>query len=204
VSAKNEKKMKKVFQFKITLKDIKPPIWRRIQVPESYTFWDLHVAIQDAMGWTDSHLHHFEMRNPLTGMKEEIGIPDEEDMMDIKIRAGWERNIADYFTNDNNRAHYIYDYGDNWEHAIKLDKILDREEGIHYPICIGGARACPPEDCGGVGGYEDFLKAIMDPNHEEYDEMLEWAGGDFDPEYFNPDDVVFDNPKKRLQYALFQ
>jgi Plasmid pRiA4b ORF-3-like protein len=203
-SEKMKKKDKKVYQFKITLQDMKPPIWRRIQVPESYTFWDMHVAIQDAMGWTDTHLHHFEIVNLLTGVKEEIGIPDEEGITDIEIHAGWKKNIADYFTNDNSKAHYVYDYGDNWEHAIKLEKILDPKEGVHYPMCIAGARACPPEDCGGVGGYEEFLEAIMDPNHEGYDEMLEWAGGDFDPDHFDPDDVVFDNPKKRLQYALFQ
>lgn len=197
------KKTKKVYQFKITLKGIKPPIWRRIQVPESYTFWDLHVAIQDAMGWMDSHLHHFEIINPMTGMKEEIGIPDEEGDMDIEIHAGWERTIAGYFTDDNSRAHYIYDYGDYWEHAIKLEKILNSERGVRYPRCSGGERACPPEDCGGVGGYEDFLEVIMDPKHEEYYETLEWAGDDFDPEHFNPAEVVFDNPKRRLRYVLF-
>lgn len=166
-----KKKQEKIYQFKITLKEIKPPIWRRIQVPGSYTFWDLHVVIQDSMGWTDTHLHHFEIINPETGIKEEIGIPDEDSIEDI-TRAGWEHNIAHYFTSDNDKAEYIYDYGDNWEHAIRLEKILPRKEGIKYPICIGGERECPPEDCGGPWGYEDFLTAIMDPNHERHEKLL--------------------------------
>jgi hypothetical protein len=195
------KKYEKVYQFKITLKGIKPPIWRRIQVPETYTFWDLHVAIQDAMGWTDTHLHHFEILNPTRGFKEEIGIPD-EDFIDERILAGWKRKIANYFSSQNNKAEYIYDYGDNWEHSIKLEKILQRNEGVEYPVCTKGARACPPEDCGGTWGYEEFLEAIMDPNHERHEELLNWIGGDFDPESFDIKDIVFDNPKKRLKYIL--
>lgn len=193
----------RVYQFKITLKGIKPPIWRRIQVPETYTFWDLHVGIQDAMGWTDSHLHHFETKNPSTGMREEIGIPA-EDFIEVKIRPGWKRKIANYFTSRNDKAKYIYDYGDNWEHSIQLEKILPRNENLDYPVCTAGARACPPEDCGGIWGYEEFLEAIMDPTHEHYDELLAWVGGDFDPEGFHREDVVFDDPKKRLTYALYE
>jgi hypothetical protein len=193
-----KQKYDKVYQFKITLKRIKPPIWRRIQVPETYTFWDLHVAVQDAMGWTDTHLHHFEILNPTKGLKEEIGIPD-EDFIDERILAGWERKIADYFPSENNKADYIYDYGDNWEHMVKLEKILPREKGITYPVCVGGARACPPDDCGGTWGYEEFLEAIMDSNHERHEELLYWVGGDFDPEGFDIKDVVFDNPRKRLE-----
>ena len=195
------KKYDRVYQFKITLKGIKPPIWRRIQVPETYTFWDLHVAIQDSMGWTDTHLHHFEINNPATRMREEIGIPD-EDLIDATIHSGWKRKIADYFSSQNDKAEYIYDYGDDWEHSIKLEKILQRNEGIKYPVCTEGARACPPEDCGGVWGYQDFLEAIMNPKNPQHEEMLDWVGGNFDPESFDAKDVVFDNPKKRLKYAM--
>lgn len=190
-----------VYQFKITLKHIKPPIWRRIQVPATYTFWDLHVAIQDSMGWTDTHLHHFEIPNPTTGMKEEIGIPD-EDAIDNIILAGWKKNISHYFTSDNNKAGYIYDYGDDWEHEVKLEKILPAIDDIQYPICIAGKRECPPEDCGGPPGYEDFLEAIMDPKHESHEELLDWVGGEFDPEYFNKDEIDFDDPKHRLEFML--
>lgn len=196
-----KQKYDRVYQFKITLKRIKPPIWRRIQVPETYTFWDLHVAIQDAMGWTDTHLHHFEILNPIKGFKEKIGIPD-EDFIDERILAGWKRKIADYFSSENNKADYIYDYGDDWEHIVKLEKILPREKGITYPICVGGARACPPEDCGGTWGYEELLEAIMDPHHERHEELLNWVGGDFDPESFDIKDIIFDDPKKRLEYIL--
>ncbi len=190
----------KFYQFKITLKRIKPPIWRRIQVPETYTFWDLHVAVQDAMGWTDTHLHHFEILNPAKDFKEKIGIPYED--FDAGILAGWKRKISNYFSSKNNKADYIYDYGDNWEHIVKLEKILPQEKGITYPICVDGARACPPEDCGGTWGYEEFLEAIMDPNHERHEELLNWIGGDFDPEGFDIKDIIFDNPKKRLEYIL--
>jgi hypothetical protein len=123
------KKFDMVYKFKITLKRIKPPIWRRIQVPETYTFWDLHVAIQDVMGWLDYHLHHFEIFNPSTGVREEIGIPDEDFEWSRIILPGWEQKIADYFSIDNDKAEYIYDYGDNWEHIIKLEKILPHKKG---------------------------------------------------------------------------
>ncbi|MCC7202254.1 MAG: plasmid pRiA4b ORF-3 family protein [Nitrospirae bacterium] len=194
-----KKKFDNVFIFKVTLKGIAPPVWRMIAVPDNYTFWDLHVAIQDAMGWLDCHLHHFEIRNPGTGAKEYIGIPDEEGLMPMKMLTGWKKKIADYFLKRKTKSDYIYDYGDNWEHSVELENILSRQEGIKYPLCIDGQRACPPEDCGGRHGYEDFLEAIMDPNHREHEELLRWAGGDFDPEHFDSRNVHFDNPAKRLR-----
>lgn len=197
-----KKKFENVYQFKIALKGIKPLIWRRIQVPENYSFWDFHVAVQDAMGWTDTHLHHFDIVNPAHSRREEIGLPDEEGILDHEVLAGWKQKIAEYFTLNNDKANYIYDYGDNWEHTIKLEKILPREKGIKYPICIEGARACPPEDCGGKWGYEELLEAIMDPNHKRHEELSDWVEGDFDPEYFDIDNIVFDDPKKRLENVL--
>ncbi len=197
------RKYDRVYQFKITLIRIKPPIWRRIQVPEIYTFWDLHVAIQDSMGWTDTHLHHFWIKNPATGIREEVGIPD-EDLIDMAILPGWKRKIANYFSSQNDKAEYIYDYGDDWRHSIKLEKILERSEGIDYPICTRGARACPPEDCGGIWGYQNFLEAIMDSGNPQHEELLDWVGGDFNSEFFDVKDVIFDDPKKRLQYALHE
>jgi pRiA4b ORF-3-like protein len=194
------KKFDRIYQFKITLKGIKPDIWRRIQVPESYSFWDLHVAVQDAMGWQDYHLHDFTVRNPRTRKKERIGIPDED--FDLEFLPGWELNIADYFSLKNSTATYVYDYGDDWVHFVKLEKILPRVKSKKYPRCVGGERACPPEDCGGIHGYEEFLQAIMDPGHEQHENLLTWAGGNFEPEVFDPYKVRFDDPGKRWKHAF--
>jgi len=194
------KKFNQVYQFKITLKGIKPPIWRRIQVPETYTFWDLHVVIQDAMDWSDYHLHEFEMVNPSTGSEVNIGIPDED--FGRKVLPGWKEKIANYFSMENRSAGYVYDFGDNWIHKIQLEKILPTEKNINYPICIKGKRTCPPEDCGGIWGYEELLEIIRNPNHEEYEEMREWVGGEFDPEHFDVKEVSFDDPDKRRKIAF--
>lgn len=200
------RKYSRVYQFKITLKRIRPPIWRRIQVPETYTFWDLHVAIQDAMGWWDDHLHEFEITDPIT--KEEISI---ERFNRKKPLLPWEKRalseysckIADYFSEQNPTATYTYDFGDNWEHTIKLEKILPRKEGVDYPICVAGRRACPPEDCGGAWGYEYLLEVISDPNHREYEDRIEWLGGEFDPEDFDPKEVHFSDPGERRKSQLW-
>jgi len=194
----------KVYQFKITLKGIRPPIWRRIQVPGTYTFWDLHVAIQDAMGWFDSHLHAFEVVNPKTGFIEDIGTPgDDFDWGDRRTIAGWKRRISQYFNEQYNKAGYVYDFGDDWAHDIKLEKILPSEKDAIYPRCLAGKRACPPEDCGGPWGYEDLLEIISNPEHEQHEEMVEWLGDeDFDPDYFDRTEVQFDDPKERLEYVL--
>lgn len=195
-----KKKFNQVYQFKITLQGIKPPVWRRIQVPQTYTFWDMHVAIQDVMGWSDYHLHEFEIMNPSTGLKVNIGLPDDE--FGRKVLVGWNQKIADYFSMENPYADYVYDFGDYWEHKITLEKILPREENVDYPVCIKGKRACPPEDVGGIGGYEDFIEIIKNPDHEEYEELLEWAGREFDPEQFDCEEVSFNDPGKRLKMAL--
>jgi len=123
-----KKQFDQVYQFKITLKDIKPPVWRRIQVPASYSFWDLHVAIQDAMGWTDSHLHEFRIANPKTRRKVNIGIPDEDS--GSKVSPGWKKNIAAFFTPENSKAEYTYDFGDNWRHEVDLEAILPWQKGV--------------------------------------------------------------------------
>jgi len=141
----------------------------------------------------------FEIADPSIGMKVEIGIPEKEfgeygDTLDEK-----RRKIANYFSMKNPTANYEYDFGDSWEHKIQLEKILPREKDVNYPRCIGGKRACPPEDCGGIWGYERLLEILKDPKHEEYEEMLEWVGGEFDPELFDADNIVFSDPDKRLR-----
>ena len=180
-----------VHQFKVTLKGIRPPIWRRIQVPETYSFWDLHVAIQDAMGWEDYHMHEFSVPDPKGGNPVRIGTPDREFTFYGKILPEGKQVISDYFSMDNRSAEYVYDFGDDWLHVVKLEKILPVEEGVDYPRCVGGKRACPPEDCGGAWGYEHLLEVLCDPRDEEYGELLEWVGEDFDPESFHPDMVCF-------------
>jgi hypothetical protein len=191
---------KLIYQFKITLKHIKPPVWRRIQVPENYSFWDLHVAIQDAMGWTDSHLHGFILKNPMTGFQEEIGSPGEVPFHD-KSSLPTEKKISRYFNADNPKALYVYDFGDDWEHEVLLEKILPLIKDIEYPVCIGGKRSCPPDDCGGPLGYMDLLEIIADPGHEEYEEMIEWLGEEFNPGHFNSKEVRFEDPESRWEHA---
>jgi hypothetical protein len=185
-----------VLRFRIELQENSPPIWRRIEVPGNYSFWDLHVAIQDAMGWTDTHLHVFEIDD---GKQDAvcIGIPDPDDLQDHV--AGWRRKLTRYFKKPGDQVIYEYDFGDSWRHSVLLEAILLPEPGVNYPRCIDGARNCPPEDCGGPWGYEDFLAAISDPDHEEHDEHLAWCGGSFDPEKFEPQKVRFDDPRQRLK-----
>lgn len=198
-----DKRFKQVYQFKITLKDIRPPVWRRIQVPKNYTFWDLHVAIQDAMGWLDSHLHAFFVQNPKTDFSEQIGIPDDDiGWSDRSVLPGWERKISEYFSLKNSEALYVYDFGDDWAHNVKLEKILPREKGVDYPLCIKGKRACPPEDCGGLPGYLDLLEILSDPKHEEYEETVDWLGEGFDPEHFKPEEIEFWDPRERWEMAF--
>jgi Plasmid pRiA4b ORF-3-like protein len=189
-----------VYQFKLTLATIKPAIWRRIQVPGTYTFWDLHIAIQDAMGWMDAHLHQFDVINPLTGEEEEIGIPDTE--WGNNSLPGWKVPISAYFSLKNRSTFYVYDFGDNWEHRVKLEKLLPEDSSQTYPVCMAGERACPPEDCGGVWGYGNLLKTLKKPKNEETKRTMKWLGGSFDPEAFTLEDVRFDDPKQRWKKAF--
>jgi hypothetical protein len=192
-----------IYQFLVRLRDISPEIWRRIQVPATYTFWDLHVAIQDAMGWLDYHLHAFRIRDPDSGSIDEIGIPDDEPFEDEPpVIPGWEMKIADYFMESGDVSLYEYDFGDGWEHEVILEAISERKKGKKYPICLSGVRACPPEDCGGVSGYEELLSTIADPKSEEYESTMEWLGGRYDSEHFNTTEVKFDNPKTRWKIAF--
>ena len=193
----------RLYRFKIVLKDITPLIWRRIFVSETYNFWDLHVAIQDAMGWTDSHLHVFRIRRKHSHTVTEIGIPNEERFEDEpEILPGWEVPISEYFYDVGVIANYEYDFGDSWEHEVKLEGILLGEKGQKYPKCVDGARACPPEDCGSVPGYYHLLEVISDPSNEEYEEMITWLGKKYDPDEFKPAEIKFDNPKKRWGQAF--
>jgi hypothetical protein len=196
---------KVVYQLRVSIAWISPEIWRRIVVPESYTFWDLHVAIQDSMGWLDCHLHEFTV--PGAGKDRiRIGIPSHED--DPDPLPGWEVPIAEHFDRPGRLIWYIYDFGDDWYHQIVLEGILLADSSTKYPACIAGERACPPEDCGGLPGYEHLLDVLADAKHEEHKEMIAWLKGHarnyhpYKPSEFNADKVRFSDSKKRLKSLL--
>src|SRR3989338_3341927 len=193
-----------ILQFKITLNDSTPRVWRRILVPNNYTFFALHCAIQNAMGWSDSHLHAFyiEKKRSKNRISIEFPNPEADDLYGSEARDERRELIADYFGKTIKQCVYCYDFGDNWDHAILFERALPRDPKAKYPQCLAGANGCPPDDCGGVGGYDDLQKIIKNPNHKEHFDMLEWLGlGDpkeFDPHGFNSAEVEFENPKKRL------
>lgn len=185
-----------VMRFRIELLGVSPAIWRRIDVPGDCSFWDLHVAIQDAMGWSDSHLHMFHVLDEeLT-----IGIPDED--FSTEIAPGWKVAVREHMTPDRPLASYEYDFGDSWIHEIRLEDHVEPQPRTKYPRCVAGANRCPPEDCGGPHGYGEFLEAINDPAHADHASMREWVGGDFDPAAFDPASVRFEDPRKRLRAVL--
>jgi len=190
-----------VSQFLIVLSRTEPLVWRRIQVPEAYSFWDLHVALQDAMGWLDYHLHEFEIVDSRTKRVVRVGIPDDESPDERPCLAGWKVPIARYLTYGCGPVRYRYDFGDDWEHVLEFEETLDADSDV-YPRCVGGSGACPPEDVGGTHGYSEFLVAIRDPSHPDYEDMLRWVGGRFDPDACRPDAIAFDDPKKRWKTAF--
>ena len=169
------------YQLKISLMNSEPAIWRRLLVPGSVRLSVLHAIIQEVMGWTNSHLHEFKMgdtsySDPEFGLQEDD--PDVEDEFKVRLSEAAPRE-GDWFL-------YMYDFGDGWEHKILVERILPPvPKQAKTAVCLAGARACPPEDCGGIYGYMDFLEAIRDPNHERHEELLDWIGGDFDPEAFD-------------------
>ena len=192
-----------VFQFRVELLEISPPIWRRILVPSDYNFWDLHIAIQGSMGWEDRHMHYFEIKGKGKRDEVHIGIPDFDQLPDLKeVFPGWEIPMIIYFNELGIEAKYYYDYGDDWTHIVKLEGYIFREKNIKYPVCIGGTRACPREDCGGVSGYDRVIETLSNPDHHDYEDMRTWAGKDWDPEKFSPSEVKFDNPYKRWKSAF--
>ena len=164
-----------VLSVKVTLRGPKPPIWRRLLMPANMTLADLHVAIQAAMGWDGGHLHAFDIGGEQYG--------DPQDVDDV---ANQERlTLISLLRSGINRFTYTYDFGDNWEHAVLIERIQPAIEGQHYPACVAGKRNCPPDDCGGHWGYEELLAVLADPTHPEHVDRLEWVGGAFDPEAFS-------------------
>lgn len=193
----------KVYFIRIELRDTTPLVWRRIAVPATYSFWDLHVAIQDVMGWLDYHLHEFSI--PQLDRRVAIGIPDDE--TDDEQRAGWNEQIADHFSNIWSFT-YLYDFGDQWVHDVSVEALHDSDGGV-YPRCIDGANAAPPEDCAGTGGFEELKEVLAGPKDARYREMRDWLKNKhakcywpFDPAAFNARAVRFDNPSERFQIAF--
>jgi hypothetical protein len=178
-------KKTKVYQLKITLEDIRPPIWRRVLVNSSSSLADLHWIIQIAMGWTNSHLHQFrhggEFYQTPDPFDDGLGFMDALDSSQYRIDR--------LLTREKDNMRYEYDFGDGWRHKIVLEKILPADDALSLPQCIKGKRACPPEDVGGVWGYEDLLEILEDKNHEEYKSRLDWLGGEFDPEALDLSDI---------------
>jgi hypothetical protein len=175
---KSVKKPATAYQFKIELIDVQPEVWRRVIVPGSAKLVTLHAVILNSMGWEGGHMHEFFIGPDQYGtLEREFG--DDRDILDDQ-KITIDRAVRGFksFT-------YVYDYGDNWEHMIKVEKALIPEPGLKLPVCLAGENACPPENSGGPYGYEDFLEAINDPKHEDHAELLAWCGGRFDPTAFD-------------------
>jgi hypothetical protein len=163
-----------IARLKITLDDVKPLVLRRIEAPLAIRLDRLHLAFQATMGWTNSHL--YEIRAGDVGWGER-----DPDWGDGPLDARKAR-LADVLEDVGAKTlRYLYDFGDGWEHTIKIERVFDAEPGVRYPRLIEAVGRCPPEDCGGPWGYPDFLEAIADPKHERHAELTEWIGGAFDP-----------------------
>jgi Plasmid pRiA4b ORF-3-like protein len=171
-----------VFQIKVTLMGIAPLIWRRVQTQDC-TLADLHDLLQVTMGWDSEHLYRF-----IIGGVEyaDLSMASDDDAQDV-----CETNLSDILPAHNRRPrfHYLYDFGDQWMHQLIVEERFPPEQGVKYPICMAGQRACPPEDCGGPWGYPDFVETISNADHRGHEETLEWVGGEFDPEKFDLESV---------------
>jgi len=169
------RKAEKVISLKVTLRGMRPPIWRRLEVPIRMSLDLLHDAIQAAMGWKDHHLYRFDIAG------RSYGNPCQVDDVADDTRL----TLAGVMKSGVRRFTYTYDFGDDWEHEIVIEGKKAATDGRRYPICIAGKMNCPPEDCGGVWGYRDFLAAIADPSSSKAEEWSEWMDRDFDPKEFS-------------------
>lgn len=172
-----------IYQIKVMLKDSKPPIWRRVLVEDATTLSKLHTILQTVMGWADYHLHMFTINGQI------YGNPDDDEYGDMGTKNESRFKLNQLVGREGVKFGYEYDFGDSWLHDLVVEKILPAEKGVRYPICVAGKRACPPEDSGGIWGYEEILEAIANRKHPEHDRYLEWIGENFDPERFNLEHV---------------
>lgn len=177
--AKRKSSKALIYQIKVTLRGIEPPIWRRFQVPAEVTLAELHDVLQSVMSWWDYHLHEF-----IVG-EDHYGVPHPEYMFEMKDESRVRLNEV---AEEGSELVYMYDFGDSWMHDLKVEKVMEPKPGQRYPVCIEGRRATPPEDVGGIWGYEEYVEAMVDPDHPEHEDYLEWRG-EYDPEAFNLDEV---------------
>ncbi|MFE3772127.1 plasmid pRiA4b ORF-3 family protein [Streptomyces sp. NPDC059122] len=168
-----------VHKIKVTLRDSRPPVWRRLEVPSGTTLRALHGIIQTAFGWEDYHMWAFEIGH------DRYGVSDPG----LGIRSAASKRLDQVAPRTGDRLRYTYDFGDDWEHDILVEDVTEPEPGAAYPRCLTGRRACPPEDSGGIWGYEYLIEILADPQHEEHEERLEWLGlvsaDQFDPAAFD-------------------
>ena len=174
--------MKRIFRIKVKLLGIEPPVWRSLEVDSGYLFYELHHVLQIAFGWENRHLFMFRKGS------RQIGIPDQE-FDDPKTEASNEVHLFEILDKPGAEMFYEYDFGDGWQHIITVESEISKPQ-YSYPVCLQGARRTPPEDCGGVPGYDGILKILASKKHPEYKETKRWLGkGFFDPEFFDVDAV---------------
>lgn len=165
-------------RLKITLQGSDPPIWRRVEVNDDITFFQLHRVIQQAMGWEDCHLHEFDVARTRVGTRSA-----DEAMAMVRDVMLPERSTRLFELLEGRRKfRYWYDFGDDWWHEVAIEKRLPPDAAAKPAVLLDGGRACPPEDCGGIPGYFNLLEILVDPAHEEHGDVLDWLGGTFDPE----------------------
>jgi len=184
-----------IYQIKVTLLGTKPAIWRRLLVPASMTLAKLHDVLQTAMGWAGGHMHEFRTAD------RHFGIPDPEDRsMGMQVENERSLRLSSVLRSAGAKLIYTYDFGDNWEHAVVLERLLPAQFSLdlEYPICIDGKLACPPDDCGGIPGYYELIEALADPEHDRHEEISEWISDGFDPQAFSVENVNrMLSPKRR-------
>jgi hypothetical protein len=185
MAAKRNARPPVIYQINVTLLGASPSIWRRLLVPANLSLADLHDVLQLAMEWQDCHLHDFRI-GPTR-----FGKPDRDEKLLEMPRTGDESTarLSRVLGRVGAKAVYTYDFGDGWEHSIVVEKVLPPDAEHAYPTCVDGKRHGPPEDCGGVPGFCNLLEALGDPEHDQYDEMRDWLGDDFDPEAFSVDEI---------------
>jgi hypothetical protein len=170
-----------IYRVHVSLREIEPAIWRRIELSSQTTLKQLHRILQITMGWENYHLHEYIFDGRRYGTADPAYDGTGEIIRETGVR------LATVLPEPGAEILYVYDFGDYWQHDVRLEAVFLAESGIKYPRLLDGARSCPPQNCGGAGGYADLLEILPDPTHEEFEHMREWAGPRFDAEVFSVD-----------------